>query len=106
MSTLFEKIINKEIDSEIYYEDKVVIAIMDINPVRKGHFLVIPKEHSTNLKDIDDKVFKYLMFKSKQLAKNKIKEMNVSGFQLIINNGKEAGQEIMHTHVHIIPSSK
>jgi len=106
METIFSKIINKEIPSDIYYEDKVVIAIMDINPVHEGHFLVIPKEYSKNLKDIDDKVFKYLLFKAKQLAKKKIKELNVSGFQLIINNGKESGQEVMHTHVHIIPSEK
>ena len=106
MDTLFQKIIKREIESEIFYEDKVVIAIMDINPVNKGHFLVIPKEYSKNLNDIDDKVFKYLLFKSKQLAKKMIREMNVSGFKLIINNGEEAGQEIMHTHVHIIPSEK
>ena len=104
--TIFDQIIDKEIPSEIIYEDSQVIAIMDIKPVNEGHFLVIPKNRSKNLKDIDDKDFKYLMFKSKQLAKTQIKKMGVSGFQLIINSGSESGQEVMYTHVHIIPSKK
>lgn len=103
---LFEKIINKEIKSNIIYEDEKVIAFMDINPKSPGHFLVVPKIHSTNLIDIDDKDLEYLMVKSKELANIQIDKMNVSGYNIIINNGKEAGQEIFHTHVHVIPSKK
>ena len=104
--TIFDKIINREIPADVIYEDSQVIAIMDIKPINEGHFLVIPKKPSINLKDIDDKDFKYLMFKSKQLAKIQIKKMNISGFQFIINSGKHSGQEVMHTHVHIIPARK
>lgn len=103
---LFEKIINKEIKSDIIFEDERVIAFMDINPKRPGHFLVVPKNHSTNLIDINDNDLEYLIVKAKELANSKIKEMQVSGYNIIINNGAEAGQEIFHTHVHVIPSKK
>jgi len=103
---IFKKIIDGEIPSDKIYEDSKVIAIKDINPINPGHFLVIPKKHSTNLIDINDEEFVYLMTKAKELAKQTIKEMNVSGFKLQINNGKESGQEVFRTHVHIIPSTK
>lgn len=103
---IFEKIINKEIPSDIIYEDDRVIAIKDIKPVNPGHFLVIPKKHSTNLIDIDEKNMEYLFSKARELAIKKIKDMKVSGFRLQVNNGKEAGQEVFRTHVHIIPSKK
>lgn len=106
MATLFEKIIAREIPADIIYEDKQVIAIKDINPKNPGHFLVIPKNVSTNLMDISDSDYKYLLLKAKELANKTIKDMKVSGYQLIINNGANAGQEVFHTHVHIIPSRK
>lgn len=104
--TIFHKIINKEIPANILYEDDEVIAFYDIKPERKGHFLVVPKSFSTNLFDIDDKVLSTLIIKANQLAKKVIKDLNVSGFNLKINNGKEAGQEVFYTHIHIIPTNK
>ena len=103
---IFQKIINKEIKSDIYYEDDMVIAIMDIKPKNPGHFLVIPKKYSKNLIDISNEDMIYLFSKSRELAIKKINELKVSGFNLIVNNGEEAGQEIFRTHVHIIPSLK
>ena len=103
---IFQKIINKEIKSDIYYEDDMIIAIMDIKPKNPGHFLVIPKNYSKNLIDISNDEMTYLFLKSRELAIKKINELKVSGFNLIVNNGEEAGQEIFRTHVHIIPSLK
>ncbi|WP_127942822.1 histidine triad protein HinT [Mycoplasma sp. ATU-Cv-703] len=102
--TLFEKIIRKEVKAKIIYEDNHVMAFKDIRPARPGHFLVVPKKFSTNLIDIGSKDYQYLMDKARQLALETIKSMRVSGFNLIVNNGQPAGQEIMYTHVHIIPS--
>ena len=103
---IFEKIINKKITAEIIYEDNKIIAIKDINPITPGHFLVIPKTHSINLIDISENDMLYLFTKARELAIKVIKEMNVSGFKLQVNNGKESGQEIFRTHIHIIPSMK
>ncbi len=102
--TLFEKIIAKEIPAQIIYEDDRVIAFNDINPEKPGHFLVVPKAVSTNLYDISDDELTYVVLKAKELAIKVTKELGVTGFNLKINNGKEAGQEVFHTHVHIIPS--
>jgi histidine triad (HIT) family protein len=101
---IFCKIINKETPSKIIYEDDLVIAIEDLNPVHPGHFLVIPKIHSKNLKDISNDNYNHLMLVAKRLANETIERMGVYGFRMQINNEKESGQEIFHTHVHIIPS--
>lgn len=103
--TIFERIIKKEIPAKIIYEDQRVIAIYDIKPLRPGHFLVIPKKHSVNLFDIDDQELSYLIKKARALALIEVKKQKVNGFNLIINNGKEAGQEVFHTHIHIVPSA-
>lgn len=103
---IFCKIINKKIPTKFLYEDDFVVAFEDINPVRSGHFLIVPKIHSNNLNDIDEKDFAYLLSISRKLALETIERLNVGGFQLKINNGKNAGQDVFHTHVHIIPSEK
>ena len=103
---IFQKIINREIPSEIIYEDDKTIAFLDINPKRKGHFLVVPKIQSTNFIDIDEEGFVNLMKKVKFLSNKYIKDNNKSGYNIEVNNGKEAGQEIFWTHVHVIPSDK
>ena len=103
---IFCKIINKKVPTKFLYEDNFVVAFEDIHPIRAGHFLVVPKIHSNNLRDINEKDFTYLISIARKLALETIARLNVSGFQLKINNEKEAGQEVFHTHVHIIPSEK
>ena len=104
--TIFQKIINKEIPSEIIFEDEYTIAFMDSNPKEKGHFLVVPKTHSTNLIDMNDEDLIHCILVAKDLANNQIEKLGVSGYNIIINNGEEAGQEVFHTHIHVIPSKK
>lgn len=103
---VFCKIINKEIPSEILFENNKFIAINDINPITKGHFLVIPKTHSDNLFDIKEEDFLGLISISKEWALKRVEELNVSGFTLKINNGSNSEQIIFHSHIHIIPSEK
>ncbi len=103
---IFQKIIDKELPATIIYEDKSFIAFNDIKPIAPGHFLVVPKEFSENLIDIDDANLSKLVVKAKELALQAIEDLEVSGFKLQINNGKESGQEVMRTHIHIIPSIK
>ena len=87
---IFQRIIDREIPSTIIYEDDKTIAFLDINPHTKGHFLVVSKEFSENLFDIEDDDLTNLILTAK-------------GFRLEINSGIAAGQEIFRTHVHIIP---
>ncbi|KDE42104.1 hypothetical protein NPL7_00985 [Metamycoplasma hyosynoviae] len=99
----FQRIIDREIPATILYEDDDVIAFLDINPINKGHFLVVPKEYSENLFDIEDEHYVKLMQLTKKLALSQVKKLNAKGFKLESNNGEAAGQEIPRTHIHVIP---
>lgn len=100
---IFKKIINKEIDSMIVYEDNDFIAILDIFPKQKGHTLLIPKSNNENFllenDNIKTKINNILILLSNKLIKN----LNATGIKITTNIGKSAGQEIMHTHFHLIP---
>lgn len=101
--TIFEKIIKGEIPSHKVYEDEHTYAFLDINPINKGHTLVIPKEHTTNMLTADSDAFLQVMKTAHMLAP-KIKEaVGADGINIGINNEAAAGQEVFHLHVHIIP---
>ena len=103
-NNIFLDIINKKIPAKILFENKKVLAFYDINPKTKGHFLVIPKTYSRNLKTIKNRDLNYLIYVARKLALKEIKKLNVDGFRLIINNEASSKQVIFHTHIHIIPS--
>ncbi len=103
METIFSKIIKGEIPSYKIFEDSDHFAFLDINPENSGHFLVIPKKHSTNLIDIKEAQIGPLFSTAIALAKAMIKPLNANSFKLRVASGKEAGQMVFHTHVHIIP---
>jgi histidine triad (HIT) family protein len=103
MDCIFCKIVDKVIPSQIVYEDKDILAFNDINPAAPVHILVIPKKHIAAVRDIssEDKDILASMFS----AINKIvdsKNLLEQGYRLIINNGKAAGQEVFHLHIHIL----
>lgn len=104
METVFQAIIEKRITAQILFENRRVIAFYDRNPVQPGHFLVVPKIYSRNLIDIKDKELVYLIRIACKLARKVIKRLKVDGFQLHVNNEASSGQEVFHTHIHIIPS--
>ena len=96
---IFCKILNKDITSKIIYEDDFCFAINDINPQAKKHILVIPKEHIENLNHIKDfELIKKLFEAIKKINSQE----NINSFKTLINTGSEAGQEVMHLHIHIL----
>jgi len=101
MDCIFCKIIAKEIPAKILYEDEDTISFLDAFPVTKGHTLVIPKQHFPQIQDMSSKINEKLF---KTLHKMISKVDSVKGSTLVlIHNGKDSGQEIMHVHVHLIP---
>lgn len=100
---LFCKIVKNEIPSAKIYEDEKILAFLDINPVNPGHSLVIPKEHFKDASSTPDDLLSNLTTISKKIGQALIKSGIAEGFILSTNNGKAAGQEIFHTHFHIIP---
>ena len=103
---IFCKIAAGEIPSRKIYEDSDLIAIMDLNPTSKGHSLIIPKEHCTNIYDIDEDIAAKVMKTAKKLATKLTVALNCDGFNLLQNNGETAGQTMFHFHMHLIPRYK
>lgn len=103
---IFCKIAAGEIPSRKIYEDKDLIAIMDLNPTSKGHSLIIPKKHCTNIYDIDEDIAAKVMKTAKKLATKMTVALNCDGFNLLQNNGETAGQTMFHFHMHLIPRYK
>ena len=101
MDCIFCKIISKEINAKILYEDEYSISFLDAFPIAKGHTLVIPKKHFAQIQDMPPDVNQKLF---DTVHKMITKIDSVMGSTLIlIHNGKDSGQEIMHVHVHLIP---
>ncbi len=98
-SCIFCKIKNGEIPSKFVYEDDVCFAINDINPKAKKHILVIPKEHVESLNEVSDCELIKRMFEA---IKKINKQENITHFRTQINTGAQAGQEVMHLHIHIL----
>lgn len=104
---IFCKIIKGEIPSTKVYEDDNVLAFKDINPAAPIHILVVPKQHIENVleineenKEIASNIFLAINKIAKQLGIDK------NGFRVITNCGKDAGQEVMHLHFHILAGGK
>lgn len=98
---LFCKIINKEIDSEIIYEDDKVLVFLDINPTTNGDTLIIPKEHFENYLFVPDELLIHMNLIYKKLYKIYKEKLNCIGLTLSTNI--EYGQDIKHMHMHFIP---
>ena len=98
---LFCKIVNKEVDSEIVYEDDLCVAFKDINPKSRVHLLVVPRKHIPTIADLeegDEQLMGHLIGVAKKLAV----ENDSHAYQLLFNVGREAGQIIFHVHLHLM----
>ena len=105
--SIFEMILDKEIESEIIYEDDEIFAINDINPVAPVHILVVPKKRINTINDLSEED-QNLVGKIVLVAKNLAKKNNISqsGYRLLWNTNKDAMQTIFHIHLHLIGGEK
>lgn len=99
MSSIFTLIINREIPADIIYEDDVCIAILDINPVQKGHTLVIPKQELEWMDEYGDEIVAYCVVIAKKLMKHIKTVMSDIHFVYLAVEGVE----VPHWHIHLIP---
>jgi histidine triad (HIT) family protein len=100
---IFCKIVAGELPSEIVQEDERTIAFMDINPWTRGHALVIPRNHSTDLLEIDDGDLEATAVAAKRLAATAKERLRADGVNLLNSCGQAAWQTVFHFHVHVIP---
>ncbi len=101
--TLFTKIWNGEIPANIMQKTDKFIAISDTNPITKGHTLIIPKIQVESLLDLPPTYTKELLVFAQEIAELLKDKLKCPTFNFIINDGENAGQEIPHIHLHIIP---
>ncbi len=108
MSTIFSKIINREIPADIVFESENVLAFKDINPQAPVHILIIPKIEIPKVTDIKGKEHGALLGEMIDAANKIAKDMEVAeeGFRLVFNCGNNAGQEVYHLHLHLLGGRK
>jgi histidine triad (HIT) family protein len=102
MSTIFGKIIRREVPADIVYEDDRVLVFKDINPRARVHLLVIPKKEIASLFDVtpeDKDLIAHMMLLLPQLAKAHGLD---AGFKTQIHTGEAGGQEVFHLHIHLL----
>jgi histidine triad (HIT) family protein len=103
MSTIFEKIIAREIPAHIVYEDDLVISFLDISQATSGHTLVVPKKAFENIFEMPDDLLAHTIKITKKIADACKKAFPMEGLNILSNNGTIAGQTVFHFHFHVIP---
>lgn len=101
--TIFTRIINGELPCYKVYEDELIIAFLDIQPLTKGHTLVIPKEPAPSMDQLSLDSAAALGRALPVISRAVLKATGTAAYNLVQNNGHEAGMSIPHVHIHIIP---
>lgn len=90
--------------SNIVLDTEDVLAFLDIRPVARGHVLVIPKRHSTDLDTLDPSTGQAVFGAGQRIAKAlRRSDLRADGANLVLNDGKAAFQTVFHTHLHVVP---
>jgi histidine triad (HIT) family protein len=107
MECIFCKIIKKEIPAEIVYQNEEIMAFKDVEPKAPIHFLIIPKKHIPSVEDFkkeDRALIGELCLVARKLASEY--KISGTGYRLIFNIGKDAGQTVNHLHLHLLGGKK
>jgi histidine triad (HIT) family protein len=100
---VFCRIGRSEAKAWTVYEDDLLKAFLDINPISEGHTLIIPKEHHENIYDITDSTLQRIVVVAKKLAKKYQQRLGVKAVNILHASGKEAQQSVFHFHLHLVP---
>jgi histidine triad (HIT) family protein len=100
---IFCKIVAGELPATIVAEGERTIALMDIQPASRGHALVIPRAHCTDVRDIDPEDLQAVAVMAQVLAKRMTDVLGADGVNLLNSSGAAAWQTVFHFHMHVIP---
>ena len=103
MSTIFAKIIAREIPSDMVFQDEQVTAFRDINPQAPTHILIVPNREIPTANDVsaaDEQLLGHMFVVARQLAE--AEGIDADGYRLIINCNEHGGQEVFHLHLHLL----
>jgi len=101
--SIFTRIIRGEIPSHRVHEDEHVVAFLDVAPLSRGHTLIVPREQVASLHELSSEAAAALGRALPMIARAVMVATGCSAYNLLVNNGAEAGQVVMHVHVHLIP---
>ncbi len=100
---IFTKIIAKEIRANIVYEDDRALAFRDVNPKAPTHILIVPKKNITRISEAtaaDEPIIGHLLTVAAEIARQE--GIDDTGYRLVINKGRDAGESVPHLHVHLL----
>ncbi|MHC4363722.1 MAG: HIT family protein, partial [Planctomycetota bacterium] len=100
---VFCRIVSGEIPVTKVYEDKVIVAFLDIGPVADGHTLVVPRQHYRQLHDCPAELLGQVCSRLGEIVRAVAAGTNSDGYNVLCNNGSAAGQLVEHLHFHVIP---
>ncbi len=107
MSSIFAKILHGEVPAAFVYQDELVSAFMDVQPITPGHVLVIPNREVATLSELDETTATHLWRIGHRIALAlKNSTLSCEGVNLLLADGERAGQDIPHLHLHIFPRFK
>ena len=102
-SCVFCRIVAGELPASVVFEDELVMAFMDIQPVTEGHTLLIPKPHWPNIGDLNAATTAHLTGVARRLTAALYSAFGCAGLNWFVADGAAAGQEVLHMHLHLIP---
>ena len=100
---IFCKMANGEIPSATVYEDEMFRVILDMGPASRGHALILPKNHFSDVCALDEETSSKVLALGAKIGAAMKKSLGCDGFNLVQNNGEAAGQTVFHFHMHVIP---
>lgn len=107
MGCIFCKIVEGEIKTEFVYQDDFILAFNDIKPQAPVHIVIIPRIHIEKTQDIENQhkdVLGHIFSVVPKIAK--LKNIDKSGYRLVVNCQRDAGQEVFHLHIHLLGGRK
>lgn len=103
---IFCKLADGRIPTTTVFEDEYLRAIMDISPANKGHIIIIPKSHATDIFTLEDEYVSRAFLLAKRIAVAVKEVTGCDGVNILQNNGAAAGQTVFHFHTHVVPRFK
>jgi histidine triad (HIT) family protein len=100
---IFCKLANGDIPTRTVYEDQEFRVILDMSPISRGHSLILPKEHMSDLYELSANSAQKIIPLAQKIAVHMRDKLGCDGLNLLQNNGEAAGQTISHFHLHMIP---
>lgn len=100
---IFCKIVAADVPAHVVYEDQATIAFLDVGPLAEGHLLLVPREHYRKLSEVPAQLAADLGSQVPLLGRALMKVTSVSAYNVLCNEGNDAGQAVSHVHFHLIP---